>query len=223
MLFRKKSPRLIIIDGLDECFPGVATGDTETHFGFRTTAVYFHIASRPHPDIRDTFNSNILRDCTHTIPLEHDYQSTKDIRHFLSSIFHTIRSKRTYLLTARPQADRLEALVQKSSGQFIYAATVIRYVAAGRRGHEIRLKTALDIRPPENKDAPFAMLDALYLQIFRSVGEDEIGKVMELLGALIHIKDIDNKMDNLADLETFFRYGAYSSTLAHLPMCIMSA
>jgi hypothetical protein len=141
----------------------------------------------------------------------------------LSSIFHTIRSKHTYLLTAWPQADRLEALVQKSSGQFIYAAAVIRYVAAGRHGREIRLKTVLDIRPPENKDAPFAMLDALYLQIFRSVGEDEIGKVMELLGALIHIKDIDNKMDNLADLETFFRYGAYSSMLARLPMCIMSA
>jgi len=60
------------------------------------------------------------------------------------------------------------------------------------------------------------MLDALYLQIFRSVEEDEIGKVIEVLGVLIHIKDTDDKIDNLAELETFFHYctGELTSIMA---------
>lgn len=62
------------------------------------------------------------------------------------------------------------------------------------------------------------MLDALYLQIFRSVGEDEIGKIIEVLGVLIYIKDTNSKMDNLAELETFFRYrtGELTSIMANM-------
>ena len=46
------------------------------------------------------------------------------------------------------------------------------------------------------------MLDALYLQIFRSVG-DEIEKVKEILGALIFLKEDINELEVL---EKFFSY-----------------
>ena len=116
-----------------------------------------------------------------------------------------IRSKHSYLPKPWPKADEIEILVRKSSGQFIYAATVVRYIARGQHGQEKRLRIVLELRSSENLNTPFAMLDALYLQIFRSVGEDEIEKVMEVISALICLKDNIRRLDFL---ETFFDYRA---------------
>jgi len=200
-------PRLVIIDGLDECFPPESQNDIlnvlSTSLQHLKTPLYFLIASRPHTNIRYAFNSNAFRSIIHTLPLEHDYQSTEDIRHFLTSSFEEIRDKHVYLPSSWPKADDIEVLVEKSSGQFIYAATVIRYIARGHHGHEKRLDFVLKLRSPNNSATPFAMLDALYLQIFRSVGEDEIEKVMEILGALVFLKD---NLKRLQDLEEFFSY-----------------
>jgi hypothetical protein len=186
-----KRSRLVIIDGLDECFPPESQDDIldilSTSLQDLKTPLYFLIASRPHTNIRYAFSSNAFRSIIHTLPLEHDYQSTKDIRHYLTSSFEEIRSKHVYLPSSWPKADDIEVLVEKSSGQFIYAATVIRYIARGHHGHEKRLDIVLKLRSPDNSATPFAMLDALYLQIFRSVG-DEIEKVKEILGALVFLK-----------------------------------
>jgi len=198
-------PRLVIIDGLDECFPPESQDDILdilfTSLHHLKTPLYFLIASRPHTNIQYAFSSNAFRSIIHTLTLEHDYQSTKDIRHYLTSSFEKIRSKHVYLPSSWPKADDIEVLVEKSSGQFIYAATVVRYIARGHHGHEKRLDLVLKLRSPDNSASPFAMLDALYLQIFRFVG-DEIEQVMEILGALIFPK-VDN---TLVDLEDFFSY-----------------
>jgi hypothetical protein len=201
-----KRSRLVIIDGLDECFPPESQNDILhilwTSLQHLKTPLYFLIASRPHTNIRYAFSSDAFRAITHTLPLEHDYQSTEDIRHYLTSSFKEIRSKHVYLPSSWPKADDIQILVEKSSGQFIYAATVIRYIARGHHGHEKRLDFALKLRSPDNSVAPFAMLDALYLQIFRSVG-DEIEKVKEILGALIFLTEDINELEVL---EEFFSY-----------------
>jgi len=199
-------PRLVIIDGLDECFPPESQNDIlnilSTSLRDSKTPLYFLIASRPHTNIRYAFSSNEFRSIIHTLPLEHDYQSTEDIRHYFTSSFEKIRSKYVYLPSSWPKADDIEVLVEKSSGQFIYAATVIRYLTRGHHGHEKRLDIILKLRPPDNSATPFAMLDALYLQIFWSVG-DEIEKVKEILGALVFLKVDINKLEVL---EEFFNY-----------------
>ena len=201
-----KRSRLVIIDGLDECLPPESQDDILDILSISLrdlkTPLYFLIASRPHTNIRYAFSSNAFRSIIHTLPLEHDYQSTEDIRHYLTSSFEEIRSKHVYLPSSWPKADDIEALVEKSSGQFIYAATVIRYIARGHHGHEKRLDIVLKLRSPDNSAAPFAMLDALYLQIFQSVG-DEIEKVKEILGALLFLK-VD--ISKLVMLEEFFGY-----------------
>ena len=201
-----KRSRLVIIDGLDECFPPESQDDIldilSTSLQHLQTPLYFLIASRPHTNIRYAFSSNVFRSIIHTLPLEHDYQSTEDIRHYLTSSFAEIRSKHVYLPSSWPKADDIEVLVEKSSGQFIYAATVIRYIARGHHGHEKRLDFVLKLRSPDNSGTPFATLDALYLQIFSSVG-DEIEKVKEILGALVLLKVDINKLEVL---EEFFSY-----------------
>jgi hypothetical protein len=203
-----KHPRLVIIDGLDECFPPESQDDIlnilSTSLQNLITPLYFLIASRPHTNIREAFTSKLLRPITHTLPLEHDYQSTQDIRHFLTSSFAKIRTRHAYLPSPWPKTGDIEVLVQKSSGQFIYAATVIRFIARGHHGHEERLKIVLELRSLDNSATPFAMLDVLYLQILRSVGEDEIEKVMEVLGALIILKE--NNIDQVGVLEAFLNY-----------------
>ena len=200
--------RLVIIDGLDECFPPESQDDIldilSTSLRDLKTPLYFLIASRPHTNIRYAFSSNSFRYIIHTLPLEHDYQSIKDIRHYLTSSFKEIRSKHIYLPSSWPKADDIEVLVEKSSGQFIYAATVIRYIARGHHGHEKRLDIVLKLRSPDNSGTPFAMLDTLYLQIFRSVG-DEIEKVKGILGALIFLKGNIN-INKLEVLEGLFSY-----------------
>ena len=216
--------RLVIIDGLDECFPPESQDDIldilSTSLRDLKTPLYFLIASRPHTNIRYAFSSDAFRSIMRTLPLEHDYQSTQDIRHYLTSSFGEIRRKHAYLPSSWPKADDIEVLVEKSSGQFIYAATVIRYIARGHHGHEKRLDIVLKLRLPDNSAAPFAMLDALYLQIFRSVG-DEIEKVKEILGALVFLKVDINKLEVL---ENFFSYrpGELASIMGdmHALVCI---
>ena len=217
--------RLVIIDGLDECFPSESQDDIldilSTSLQDLKTPLYFLIASRPHTNIRYAFTSNAFHSIMHTLPLEHNDQSTEDIRRYLTSSFEKIRSKHVYLPPSWPNANDIKVLVEKSSGQFIYAATVIRYIARGHHGHEKRLDIVLKLRSPGNSAAPFATLDALYLQIFLSVG-DEIEKVMEILGALVFLK---KNLKQLEDLEEFFgcRPGELASimgdmhALIHIP------
>jgi hypothetical protein len=204
----EKHPRLVIIDGLDECFSPESQDDIlnilSTSLQDLITPFYFLIASRPHINIREAFTSNPLRSMTHTLPLEYDYQSTQDIHHFLTSSFGKIRAKNVYLPSHWPKKGDIEVLTGKSSGQFIYAATVMRYIARGHHGHEKRLTSVLESQLLNNSASPFAALDALYLQIFQSVAQDEIGKVMEVLGALIFLNQ--NNMNQLWVLEGFFGY-----------------
>jgi hypothetical protein len=215
--------RLVIIDGLDECFPPESQNHILdillTSLQDLNIPLYFLIASRPHTNIRYAFSSDAFRSIIHTLPLEHDYQSTEDIRQYLTSSFEEIRSKHVYLPSSWPKADDIKVLVEKSSGQFIYAATVIRYIARGHHGHEKRLNIVLKLRSPDNSATPFAMLDALYLQIFRSVGEDEIEKVKEILGALVFLKEDIRKLEVL---DEFFSYrpGELASVMGDMPALV---
>jgi hypothetical protein len=204
----EKHPRLVIIDGLDECFPPESQDNIlnilSTSLQDLITPLYFLVASRPHINIHEVFTSNPFRSMTHTLPLEDDYQSTQDICHFLTSSFAKIRAKHAYLPSPWPKTGDIEVLLQKSSGQFIYAATIMRYIARGHHGHEERLKIVLELQSLDNSASPFAVLDALYLQILRSVGEDQIGKVMEVLGALIFLRE--NNINQVGVLEGLFNY-----------------
>ena len=88
----------------------------------------------------------------------------------------------------------MEQLVQKSSGQFIYASTVIRYVASIRHKPVDRLDIILGIRPPQ-RDLPFAELDALYTHILS--GAEDIEHVLEILGVIFFCDHSGSRKWNL--------------------------
>jgi len=181
--------RLVIIDGLDECSdPKVQENILEVlgnaQRQHRLPLIFF-FASRPEQHISLAFSTGILPNITTCIALDESYLPDEDIRLFLTDKFQGIRSThrlRTYIPPQWPLPDVLNQLVRNSSGQFIYASTVIHYVSSIRHKPTDRLDIVLAIRPPQ-KDLPFAELDALYSHIFTSV--EEIEPVLEILSLFL--------------------------------------
>jgi hypothetical protein len=183
-------PRLIILDGLDEC----RTTSAQTHIlnALSTAVKHLHfplcflIASRPEQDIRQAFNDqNGLGSLSFSIALDDTYQPDVDIRVFLQSTFDEIKRKhpsRAYFPTSWPNSEDIQRLVEKSSGQFIFASTVAKYVNSHRHWPPDRLKIIFGKSKP-GQETPFAELDSLYHLILSSVADIE--RVMDVLALLI--------------------------------------
>ncbi|KAF8149104.1 hypothetical protein B0H34DRAFT_195244 [Crassisporium funariophilum] len=189
-LFRSR-PRLIILDGLDEC------GQPKTQRHLLTllsggalklpVPLIFLIASRPEQQIRNAFISPPLVSTTSLLALDDSYLPDKDIEIFLRSKFEEIRQTHPLLSTSWPSAADISRLIAKSSGQFIYASTVIKYMDSPRHWPDERLEIIFKVRPA-GKESPFAELDALYNHIFSCV--ENLEKVLEVLGSLL-VWDVD--------------------------------
>jgi len=185
----KTSRRLIIIDGLDECSdPKVQQNILEvianSQRQHRLLPLQFLIASRPEQHISFTFSMRIPPTVTTRMALDESYLPDNDIKLFLTDKFQEIKSAhplRDYISPQWPLPNVLNGLIAKSSGQFIYASTVIRYVCSTRHNPPDRLDIVLGIRAPQ-KDLPFSELDALYMHIF--TGVEEIERVLEILSII---------------------------------------
>ncbi|KAF8811000.1 hypothetical protein BYT27DRAFT_7090460 [Phlegmacium glaucopus] len=187
-------PKLIILDGLDEC--GTAESqryilkvisDSILRFSI---PLFFLICSRPEQAIRDSFNDQHLLELTVRLTLDEKYHPDDDIRLFLVESFESV--KRSHALKSRlpcdwPITEDIDQLVSKSSGQFIYAATVVKFVRSPRRRPCEQLKIILGINATGN-ETPFAELDVLYCQIFSMV--EDLPRALEILSLLYLIDDI---------------------------------
>jgi hypothetical protein len=204
-------PRLIILDGLDEC----RTTSAQTQIlNALSTAVkdlhiplYFLIASRQEHDIRQAFNDqNGLGSLSFSVALDDTYKPDDDIRIFLQSTFDQIKRQhpsRAYLPASWPSLEDILWLVKKSSGQFIFASTVAKYVNSHRHWPPDRLEIILGQSNP-GQETPFAELDGLYHLILSSVADIE--KVTNVLAFLI-IQPFQNEWAKGADTcERFLFY-----------------
>jgi hypothetical protein len=183
------SRRLIIIDGLDECFdPKVQRNLLDVLANARQQhqlPLIFLIASRPEQHISLAFNAGSLPSITTCLALDESYLPDEDIQLFLTDKFQEIKSShplRAYISPQWPLPDVLKQLVYKASGQFIYASTVIHYISSIRHKPMDRLDIALGLRPPQ-RELPFAELDALYTHILGSV--EDVERVLEILSLLL--------------------------------------
>ena len=160
-------PYLVIIDGLDECHDMV-TQQSILQLLCDTITVHklplrFLIGSRPESHIRDSFDQESLYTITQRVVLDESFNPGEDIRIFLRDGFAKICAKNPILLHVEqpwPREGIIDLLVQRSSGQFIYAATVLKFVGATFCSPTSQL--ALVLRPDP---AAFSDLDHLYTQI----------------------------------------------------------
>ncbi|KAF9549598.1 hypothetical protein CPC08DRAFT_332724 [Agrocybe pediades] len=177
---------LIVIDGLDECVDRTSQQDilealSDSEYAKTIPPIQILIASRPEAEITSSFDSMNMKD-THTrLALDSEYQTQADIKLYLRNRFEEIKSShplRRYLSRSWPDDKLLATLLDKSSGQFIYAASVVRYVGSIRHRPDHRLEAALNLRP-HNGDLPFTQLDSLYTMILQSALDVE--KVFRIL------------------------------------------
>ncbi|KDR72164.1 hypothetical protein GALMADRAFT_20249, partial [Galerina marginata CBS 339.88] len=131
---------VIILDGLDECGKPEAqqyilrlVADSISKF---PSPLCFLIASRPEKALRDSFNDQSLFAITDPLVLDEEYHPDDDIRLFLVESFDSVKRThelRSLLPAVWPSDDDIDSLVEKSSGQFIYAATVVKFVKSSRQ------------------------------------------------------------------------------------------
>ena len=183
------SRRLVIIDGLDECSdPKVQRNIVEVlgnAYRQHQLPLIFLFTSRPEQPISLTFGTGALPNVTTRITLDELYLPDDDIELFLTDKFQEItltHHLRAYIPSHWPPPNVLKQLIQKSSGQFIYASTVINYISSIRHKPHDRLDIVLGTRPPQ-RDLPFAELDALYMQIL--TGVEDIDSVLDILSSVM--------------------------------------
>ncbi|KAF4612925.1 hypothetical protein D9613_010728 [Agrocybe pediades] len=179
------TPRLVIIDGLDECSSTESQQDllfalqevTNT-----TTHIQFLICSRPESHLNSAFSLPHMVATLRNIFLDNeDYTAAEDIRVYLEGKFKQIKEGHVFNHTLPdpwPTPEMVHTLVDKSSGQFIYAATVIRYVNSPRHRPDQRLNAIFKLQPPF-KDLPFTELDALYRLIISKA--EDLPTVLDIL------------------------------------------
>ena len=158
---------LVIIDGLDECHDK-ATQQLILRLLCKTITVHklplrFLIGSRPESHIRDSFDQESLYTITRRVVLDEMFNPGRDVRVFLQDGFAKICATNPILSHVEqpwPEEGIIDLLVQRSSGQFVYAATVLKFVGADFCSPTKQLELAMKRDP-----TAFSDLDQLYTQI----------------------------------------------------------
>ena len=184
----KQWPRLVIIDGLDECRdPSIQCSIIKVlsdALGRITVPILLFIASRPEPHIRRAFNLLNRSHPSRHIVLNDSYKPDADIKTFLLSRFHEIKENHqfsTNIPKCWPSEGVIDRLVRKSSGQFIYASTVMKYLELPKRRPMKQLDVIMGLISVDG-DMPYQELDALYSYIFSCV--EDLAITLRILGFL---------------------------------------
>jgi len=101
---------------------------------------------------------------TYSVSLDDQFKPDNDIRRYLKDEFARICAEHKLSALEWPPGRTIDQLVLKSSGQFIYASTVVKFVDDIYDDPRERLDIVLTTYPI-NSASPFAELDQLYIQI----------------------------------------------------------
>ncbi|RXW19916.1 hypothetical protein EST38_g5944 [Candolleomyces aberdarensis] len=168
-------PYAILIDGLDECKGEDCQAELLAAIRHSLLAddlpFRIFIASRPEWAIRTALApGGDLHALAYHIQLSDHYDATEDMRRYLRRRFQDIglRIGNSQWFTE----GNIDTLVRAGSGQFIYVATVFKYISERRASPVHRLKTVLNWTPHEGQAArPFETLDILYASILSAAKE----------------------------------------------------
>ncbi|KAF9471636.1 hypothetical protein BDN70DRAFT_887887 [Pholiota conissans] len=166
---------VVFIDGLDECLGHIQQTTLIKVFGDiaqkHSVPIVFVVASRRERQIEAAFGKEHVTGVLCTIPLDELSlaQTSSEIHLYLTDKFDEIKKthpRKQDLPPNWPQESSIERIVQKSSGQFIYASVVMNFVSTPHTLPSTQLSIIENIRPRGATDRPFANLDALYKYIF---------------------------------------------------------
>ena len=191
------TPTLIIIDALDECQdqePASALLSILSRYVDKIPLVKFFITGRPEPRIRSGFRLKSLRPHTEVLRL-HEVEPdlvNSDIKLFLKAQLTNVVKDRSNcnFLDDWPSLQDIEILCQKASGLFIYASTVIKFVASQHHPPDERLALITSL-PQNTLHEGQSGVDLLYTQVleeaFYSIDQEFYSHFKSVLGAVLLI------------------------------------
>ncbi|KAF9011408.1 hypothetical protein BDQ17DRAFT_1223738, partial [Cyathus striatus] len=164
----------IVIDGLDECL------DQSMQIAILKLLVKavqcngfpldFFITSRPELHLQEVWGTKEISSVTQFISLSNVQGTSQDIQTMLESGFSCILNNCRFKAALKsvprpwPPLSSIWKLVERSSGQFIYAATVMKFISSPHHNPNARLEIVLGIQDSRNS-SPLADLDLLYHEI----------------------------------------------------------
>ena len=212
---------LIIIDGLDEfedriqrCLILKTIFDAVPRL---CGHLKFLVASRPEFDIQSFFKLTDVKVHVKIVELLEDARAYDDVRTYLRESFNQL--KQTHPLQEKLEADwppfnSVEELVEKSSGHFIYASTVIKYIASPYDLSTRRLEQILGFRTVSHN--PYANLDDLYYASGSGLSKVDRKVLIRILSAVLVCNLIDNTI--------LYRFGhdpAYTTKSDRFVECLL--
>ena len=187
---------VIVIDALDECIddqPASAVLSVLGRFAKRLPLVKFFITGRPEPRIRTGFRLPLLEPLTQIFLLHQVELSSvnNDIHLYLTQRLTTVAKQRSDLNLPNPwpHDHEIAALTKKSSGLFIFASTLARFIESEHHEPNERLQLLIS----EEDDTTYegrAGIDSLYSQVllhaFSDIHEPRMfDNMRRVLGAIV--------------------------------------
>ncbi|KAK1215146.1 hypothetical protein PQX77_022264 [Marasmius sp. AFHP31] len=180
----KTLPKLIVIDGLDECMGGSGTTSAShaqeillSIINNATTAsssfpLQFMIFSRPEHTIRNFFQTTLSHETVDT--RDFNEEADRDIRTYLTKEFSALSDSQPEVLAMGgwPTKEARNMLVRKADGHFIYVVTVMKYITSNHPSPaELRERLEIVLHTEETTSHPdLSDLDQLYHTILRRFG-----------------------------------------------------
>ncbi|KAJ8089290.1 hypothetical protein PM082_014538 [Marasmius tenuissimus] len=198
----KTLPKLIVIDGLDECMGGSGTTSAshtqEALLSIINNASHaqeallsiihnatsasppipfqFMIFSRPEPTIRNFFQTTLSHEYVDT--RDFNEEANRDIRAYLKKEFATLSDSRPEILARGvwPGEEATNQLVRKADGHFIYVVTVMKYITSNNPSPaELRERLNIVLHTERTTSHPdLSDLDQLYHTILRRFGNGDL-------------------------------------------------
>ena len=194
-------PPLIILDALDECkideavlLLSVLLGSSLLRVSGADIPLRVLITSRPETRLKAVFDKYCPKEYRMH---EMGKDAIDDIRRYLENTLYRVRED-----LQLPDPDQrwfsnqhLDILVDRAGSLFIYAATVVRFIQTNPPGPKTQLNTL--ITQKSSTVSPYAVLDALYLEIVKLFLSDSppaqkavVPFYTEVVGSMLFLRDL---------------------------------
>ncbi|KAF7345847.1 putative nwd2 protein [Mycena venus] len=200
------TPLILLIDGLDEC-EGAHTQQTILSLIGNVVRQHpstfrFLVASRPESHICEKLAESSHHDLYDSVDVE---QSFWDIQVYLRDEFARIHREHSETMgsipTPWPSSDIVEMLVEKSSGYFIYASTVIKFIDDKNWRPTEQLQVVQNLAN-DDPCLPFEALDHLYIHILSGVPARSRAKLCNILCVIANFRLCLRYIEALLDLKS---------------------
>ncbi|KAF7334883.1 AAA-16 domain-containing protein [Mycena sanguinolenta] len=192
-------PIIILIDGLDECDGPSAQGEVlraiQTPSANHPIFFRFIVASRPEPHIRQVFQISAAH--YHSFNVEESFEDVRKYLHDEFSWIHHNHLTMQNISSPWPAYHVLEELVRNSSGYFIYASTIIKFIGDEDYHPPQRLAMVQDASSTGSA-SPFEALDQLYLTILTSARRQS--ELIQIICAIVNFRLVPRSIDQLLGL-----------------------